>query len=113
MDPRCDLCLCLCLDDRCASRPRHRRHSIALFSVRDRCVRVLRPLHVFGFDDAPHGHAEVALDGVRVGSGDVLGSTPGAGFEQAQSRLGPGALALPQVAPRAARRREAPPCRGR
>ena len=54
-------------------------------------IEVLRPMHVFGNDDAPHGHMHVRLTGVRAGRGDVvLGE--GRGFEVAQGRLGPGRI---------------------
>ncbi|MGV3481601.1 MAG: acyl-CoA dehydrogenase family protein [Sphingobium sp.] len=88
-DPRCALMIVLGLSDPDAER--HARHSQILVPVDTPGVTIGRALPVFGFDDAPHGHCEVAFDNVRVSAENiVLGE--GCGFEVAQGRLGPGRI---------------------
>ena len=88
-DPRCDLYILLACTDPSASK--HNRHTMFVLDPKTPGIEILRPMQVFGNDDAPHGHMHLKFTDVRISSSSVvLGE--GRGFEVAQGRLGPGRI---------------------
>jgi hypothetical protein len=94
MDPRCRMALVVAkIEDTTSTSDtnKHNQHTIVLVPLPHPKVRAVRPLTVFGYDDAPFGHADLVLDNVPLNREQLVGGE-GSGFKVSQARLGPGRI---------------------
>ncbi|MCL4108800.1 UNVERIFIED_CONTAM: hypothetical protein GTU68_049141 [Idotea baltica] len=89
-DPRCKVYIVMVRTGG-EETPKHKRHSMIVVPSDTDGVEIVRPMEVYGHDDAPHGHMHIRFTNVRVAAENIL-LGEGRGFEIAQGRLGPGRI---------------------
>ncbi len=89
-DPRCKVYIVMAKTGN-NDLPKHSRHSMFVVDANAKGIKILRPMEVFGHDDAPHGHMHISFSNVIVNKNDLL-LEEGKGFLIAQGRLGPGRI---------------------
>ena len=88
-DPRCKILVFMAVTNPDAAK--HQRHSMMLVPMESEGIEIQKMMHVFGYDDAPHGHAHIKFNNVTIPKDNLL-LGEGRGFEIAQGRLGPGRI---------------------
>ena len=88
-DPRCKIIIFMAVTNPDAAK--HQRHSMMLVPMESEGIEIKQMMHVFGYDDAPHGHAHIKFNNVRIPKDNLL-LGEGRGFEIDQGRLGPGRI---------------------
>ena len=88
-DPRCEILIFMCVTN--PDNHRHQRQSQILVPMNSEGIEIQKMMHVFGYDDAPHGHGHIKFTNVRVPKENLL-LGEGRGFEISQGRLGPGRI---------------------
>ena len=88
-DPRCKILVFMAVTN--PDSAKHQRHSMMLVPMESQGIEIQKMMHVFGYDDAPHGHAHIKFNNVRIPKDNLL-LGEGRGFEIAQGRLGPGRI---------------------
>ena len=88
-DPRCKVLIFMCMTN--PENPKHQRQSQIIVPMDTPGIKIEKMMHVFGYDDAPHGHGRVSFKDVRVPKENLL-LGEGRGFEISQGRLGPGRI---------------------